>query len=213
MALIITSSKTIYRVGEPDPPTFSVAGATGPVHWSCNHGACIPDDVTEGVILSPANRSYYMAVGDPAVVTVHDTVADVSASVSIDIFATLPFTPDYGYEPEFGENTEISPAEDGTETIFEDVPFAVFPLRFLDREADEAKAAIEFWGFHRMTRRFYVVDITLGQIVFGRFDSTIKAKANWNDGVDYSFQIRCPKWSIPAVELSLSDILPLYSQQ
>lgn len=199
MPIEITASKTTFRVGEPEPPVLEVTGSSGNVSWSCNFGACVPDDETV-TTLSAENVSRYADAGDAVVVTVTDLDTEEEASVSIDVFATFPFQPGWDFEAEVDEDTEISEAEDNSEVIFEGKLFGVWPLAFNRRDYDEYLVALRFRAAHGKRKHFYLDDRGLEQLLRGRFDSPIKLSPHNANGFSYSFVFICPQWVEPAPE-------------
>lgn len=212
MPLGITTSKTEFRVGEPGPPEFEATGSSGNVAWSVNYGAVVAGDDPTTATLAPENVSRYEEAGDPVVVTVTDLDTEEEATVSVDVFATFPHQPGWGFEGEVDEDTEISKAEDNSEVIFEGDLFAVYPVSFNNRDFDEYRAALRFRAAHGKRKLFYIEDLALEELNLGRFDSSIKRSPNNADGVGYSFVFRCNRWTPPAPEGLIGEDLPLYGQ-
>lgn len=212
MALAITASKTTFRVGEPEPPAFEVTGSSGNVTWSANFGAIVPGDDPLTATLAPENISRYAEAGDAVVVTVTDDGTAETATISIDVFATFPFTSAWDFEAEVDEDTEISKAEDNSEVIFEGDLFGVWPLSFGNRDFEEYRAALRFRALHGKRKLFYYDDAGLELLMKGRFDSSIKLSPHNANGFSYSFVFRCNRWTPPAEDGPLGDVLGLYGE-
>ncbi|HEY0003744.1 MAG TPA: hypothetical protein VGB17_02950 [Pyrinomonadaceae bacterium] len=196
MAIGITQSKTVYRIGEAEPPVFTATGASGTVGWETSVGELI-EDGSGGMVLSLPNKSYYGS--EAIVITATDSVG--AATAEIDVYALLPYQPDWGFESDIDDETEISIAEDLSEKYRTVSPvFGVYPLAFNDREYDEFLAMQRFWAYHRKTRKFYFENIALGELVLGRFDSALKRKPDSANSVSYSFQFRVLNFTPPTTE-------------
>lgn len=199
MPMVISSTKTTYRVGEAGPPVLTVAGSSGNVSWSCGAGTCYPETGTE-TTLSPDNVSRYADAGDALVVTATDLTTSEVATIAIDVYATFRFQPDWGYESSADEDAEISEAEGGEETIFQGRAHATYPFAFTDRSYTEFKEAELFRHRHGKVKLFYFENVALGELLRGRFDSALNRKPDSADAVSYSFVFKATYWQPADVE-------------
>jgi hypothetical protein len=196
MAVVITSSKNVYRIGGADPPILTASGTTGPVTWSCNHGGiCIATDDPLVVQLAfTENISRYAALGDPYTVTLHDDGGN--HTFALDVYSTFIIQPDWAFKAPVAAKMEFSPAADGTEISFVGPATSSWSLAFNDRSELEYHEALRFWYYHVIggIRLFYFLDIGLSELPLGRFDSEINRQPDWSDGISYSWVFKCPRW-------------------
>jgi hypothetical protein len=192
MALGATISLATYRVGDPTPPIITVTGAAGPVVITSPYGeAFINED--GWYTFMPENVSHYAAVADAVPIEVTDGVTTVN--LLIDVFATFPFQPDWGFNAEVDEKTDISEAEDGSETYGVGPFFGTWDLAFNDREHAEYMEAIRFKLAHKKSRFWYLEDKGLEERAFVRFDSSLKRSPINADSKSYAFAVKAIQYS------------------
>lgn len=194
MALVINASRTVYRFGDPSPPVISITGSADFDPPTVNYGRL--DLNSDGSwTLMPENVSHYALINDPVIISAHDNVADATITKKIDAFATFPYQPDWRFEGEVDDRTEISTAEDGSEVFGAGGFFATWNLQFQDREFDQYQEALAFRYKHAKWRFFYLYDVALEELSFVRFDSAIRRQPDWAEGVSYSFAVKAPSWA------------------
>lgn len=198
MALTVEQTKSSWIVTD-DPPQFSASGATGTVHWATNRGS-MPEEIGPDNLLSMPNESWYgpenAINGNQAVkITVNDDVTTVS--LYVDVYAVFPYQADWGFQSMLDEDTEISRAEDNSESyrILSGL-HASWPMVFKDREHVEFIAAQRFRAFHGKTRWFYIQELGLEELQYVRFDSGFNRQPDWADGKTYGFTLYTNQWGV-----------------
>lgn len=160
----ITSNVAVYRYGDTlAVPTFT---ADRSVNWTTDSGVVAPL-VGVSTVLTAVNQT--------RVVTVTGVSGGNSGSLSIQVYATFPVQPNYGYEIEWDDKTLMSIAEDQTVIARIKSPDKrSWQLQFPNRPLTEYNTLKNFWSYHRKVIPFYYLDLAIAELKLCRFDSGLR---------------------------------------
>lgn len=196
MPLVISSSPTEYRFGDTDLGAllFTASGGTGTVDWSTGSGSMSPLTGASST-LTPVNQT--------EIVTISAQDDLITATKTIQIYATLPVQPKWGIE------SDVDP------------PIVRWPMAYEKREFSEYFEMLQFFRWHGKAileispaeddsisvrvvkgRPFYVDDISSGDLTRVYFDSAVRRMFQGINYVDYSFQLMAIDYEIPDTPLT-----------
>jgi hypothetical protein len=177
----VTATKTIHRAGATAGdsrvtgetlPTYTANAPSGAVNWSDNGaGGSFSPASGNSTTYTPPNQSRNSENGNSITITATDSANFVNAS--LDVYSSFPLSFDYGYDADLVEKSKISYSEDDTPVVREQGTVKrQWSVGCLGRSRADTVLAEAHFSFHRIARKFYLVDDELNVIKLVRYDTS-----------------------------------------